>query len=222
MSWKDWLYIPKSDKIAILILLAIILVLLGANFYYSRTPDTKTIDFSEYIPEDYKEWQSQLHTKLEDEEKEISLKEVYHAPYSLPKMKSGKTIELNSADSNQLKTIPGIGSTFAKRIVNYRKSLGGYANLEQLNEVWGLDTHLFSTITPDLTINPQYDSLYINLDSFEQLLQHPYLNYKQATVIIDIRTRKGTIRSLNRLGLLEEFKKEDLRKLTPYANFRDK
>lgn len=222
MSWKDWLYIPKSDKVAILILLAIILLLLGINLCLSHRSQKMPTDFTEYIPEDYKAWQQQLHNKQKEEEHEVSNKEIYYPIYSLPKMKKGETIELNSADSNQLKTIPGIGSTFAKRIVNYRESLGGYANLEQLNEVWGLDTYLFSTIVPYLTIDPQYDSLYINLDSFEKLLHHPYLNYKQVTVIIDIRTRKGTIKSLNRLKLLEEFKKEDIQRLTPYANFKDK
>jgi competence protein ComEA len=53
--------------------------------------------------------------------------ENYYEPhqYSLhPKVI--KTLELNIADSLQLDNLPGIGPIFAKRIINYRKLLGGF------------------------------------------------------------------------------------------------
>ena len=44
----------------------------------------------------------------------------------LPKLKPGATIDLNTADTTLLKRVPGIGSSFARRIVKYRELLGGY------------------------------------------------------------------------------------------------
>lgn len=222
MNWKDWLYIPKSDKIAILVLLSVILILLGVKLFFIHRPKQLTKDMNEYIPADYKEWLQQLIEQQTADLKEIDNNTIDYTPYRLPKMRNGQTVEINTADSDQLKMIPGIGHTFANRIIKYREALGGYASLEQLNEVWGLDTHLYASITPYLTIDPQYDSLYINLDSFEKLKKHPYLSYKQVLAITDIRERKGNFKSLNRLMLLEEFKQRDIDKLKPYINFKEK
>ena len=77
MSWKDWLYIPKSDKVVILILLAIILLLLGINLCLSHRSQKIPTDFTEYIPEDYKAWQQQLHNK-QKEEKGLCQKKILH------------------------------------------------------------------------------------------------------------------------------------------------
>lgn len=218
MNWKDWLFIPKSDKIAIVSLSILIVILLGVHFTISQKP----IEENQItIPEDYIEWQAQLTEKKEEEKQTYFEKHYNHYNHYQPKLKLGQTIELNSSDTTQLKTIPGIGSGYANRIVNYRNSLGGFAHIEQLEEVWGMDTYLYSQITPYLTLDPKHDSIYINLDDFKELLKHPYLNYKQVLVIDDIRSRKGAIKSLNRLQLLDEFKKKDIERLKEYISFKE-
>ena len=220
MSWKDWLYIPKSDKIAIMVLLSVVFILLGVSFFLSFY-STKSEEISaDIIPADYKAWQQQLYKESDGGEEPTQPEKRYRQPYFQPKLNTGETIELNSADTSQLKTIPGIGSMFARRIVNYRESLGGYADIGQLNEVWGLDTYLFESIMPYLTLDPRHDSLRINTDSFAKLLGHPYLDYKQVQAITDLRERKGPIRSIKRLALLEEFKQKDIERLSMYASFR--
>lgn len=217
MNWKDWLYIPKSDKIAILALLTGIAILLIITFWIGLQPKDITPALTTHIPTQYQDWQKELNENINKEELEFDTPS-YNTHFQA-KMNKGQTIELNSADTNQLKTIPGIGSMFAHRIVKYREALGGYACIEQLNEVWGLDTYLYSSITPYLTLEPLHDSIFINTDSFQKLISHPYINYKQALAITDIRERKGTIKSIKRLMLLEEFKQEDIRRLSRYANF---
>lgn len=218
MKWKDWLHIPQSDKIAIVALSVLIIVAFIIYIIISNQPKEK-FDLSE--PKDYTKWKSQL-IENQEEEKEFYAKESkkYNKLYQ-PKMKIGESIELNSADTTQLKMIPGIGSGFANRIVNHRTALRGFIKMEQLEEVWGMDTYLYSQIVPYLTLKPHNDSIYINRESFEALLKHPYLNYKQVMVIDDIRTRKGAIRSLNRLALLDEFKKKDITRLKDYVSFKE-
>lgn len=223
MGWKDWLYISKSDKIAISGLIVIIMILIAITTYLSFDKrDKESINLASNEPESYKAWKEQLTEQIEVE-KQNYYKE-YNKNYSYyyqPKMKSGETLELNSADTTLLKTIPGIGSGFAHRIANYRTALGGYARIEQLNEVWGLDTYLYEQMIPYITLEPNHDSLYINKDGFDKLLKHPYLNYKQVQVITDIRKRKGAIKSINRLKLLEEFTRRDIEKLMLYISFAE-
>ena len=52
-----------------------------------------------------------------------------------PKLEEGQTVNLNTADTAQLKMVPGIGSYFARQIVNYRKRLGGFSTTAQLMEI---------------------------------------------------------------------------------------
>ena len=44
-------------------------------------------------------------------------------------------LDLNRADTAELKKIPGIGSGIARLIVNYRQRLGGFYQIEQLQEI---------------------------------------------------------------------------------------
>lgn len=222
MSWKDWLYIPKSDKIAIMALSAVILASILFSLVSNKKTNNQTVNLSDSIPQEYREWELKLYKNIEEEPIQYPTDKSNNNFTRQRKLKEGEKIELNSADTNQLKMIPGIGSMYAGRIVKYRNALGGYTSIEQLNEVWGLDTYLYSEVEPYFTLNVQHDSIHINTDDFDKLIKHPYLNYKQVTAIIDIRERKGSIKSMKRLALLEEFKKRDLERLTSYISFKDK
>ncbi|MEM9858315.1 MAG: helix-hairpin-helix domain-containing protein, partial [Bacteroidota bacterium] len=45
--------------------------------------------------------------------------------------------DINEADTTQLKQLKGIGSVFSRRILKYRKLLGGFVTSDQLSEVYG-------------------------------------------------------------------------------------
>ena len=51
------------------------------------------------------------------------------------KLSASESISLNKSDTADWKKVPGIGSSYAKRIVKYRALLGGYKSVEQLKEV---------------------------------------------------------------------------------------
>ncbi|MCC8147162.1 MAG: helix-hairpin-helix domain-containing protein [Bacteroidales bacterium] len=136
------------------------------------------------------------------------------------KMEAGEVIELNSADTTELKKIPGIGSGYARRIVNYRNILGGFYRMEQLQEVYGMHEELYEMIIPFIKIETdKINKISINTLSLDQLRAHPYINFYQAKIIIDIRKRNGRLRNIDELKLLEEFTEEDLLRLAPYLFF---
>lgn len=110
-------------------------------------------------------------------------------------------VDLNTADTTLLKRLPGIGSSFAKRIVEYREKLGGYCETVQLLEVYRMDTARYNEIKDYVKIDSLFapNKLKINSDSFKILLKHPYLEYDDVKKIVNYREQKGMIASWEQL-----------------------
>lgn len=135
------------------------------------------------------------------------------------KFPAGTVIELNQADTLTLKKIPGIGSTFARRIVSYRELLGGFYTVEQLAEVYGIDEERYNALHTWFKVDTTcIQPLRVNQLSFKELLRHPYLNTSQVRQIERLR-RKAPLQSWNDLILLEEFSAIDRQRLRPYLSF---
>jgi len=151
-------------------------------------------------------------------------------PDSLPasplrfQQKKDTVLNLNTADTAELQLICGIGRYTAKRIVEYRRKLGGYVSPEQLREltppVGGIDTiipHFFADVT---IVTP----LFINRLSTDALMRHAYLSFEQAKAIREYRQRKGPVRDETQLLSLKEknrplFTERDLERLRPYIRY---
>lgn len=132
------------------------------------------------------------------------------------KLKEGETIELNSADTTELRKVRGIGPYYARAIVRYRERLGGYYSTEQLKEIEGFPEEAL----PFLTVNTQaIRRLAINSLSQSQLRSHPYISFSQAKEIATYRRVKGYIRNAATLRMFKNFTNEDLEKLLPYVDF---
>ena len=132
------------------------------------------------------------------------------------KYPQGTLVDVNLADTTELKKIPGIGRGIAKAIVAYRERLGGFYSLEQLQEVKFVTPELLEWFKlEDVTLR----KLNINKEGLDGLRAHPYLNFYQAKVVVEYRKKRGKITSLSQLSLYEEFTEKDLLRLTPYVCF---
>ena len=135
------------------------------------------------------------------------------APSKYP---AGTVVDLNRADTNELKRIPGIGSALARRIADYRRQLGGYCRVEQLAEIRLDAQRLRPWFRVDTAAVRRID---LNNASLSALARHPYLNFYQARAIVDWRQRHGRLNDLKPLALCEEFTDADLRRLAHYVRF---
>ena len=63
-----------------------------------------------------------------------------------------KKIDINTATIPELDRLPGIGPVKAKSIVDYRKRIGGFNNLEQLKDVRGIGDKTFDAIKDSIYI----------------------------------------------------------------------
>ena len=112
--------------------------------------------------------------------------------------------------------MPGIGSYYARRIIEYRRRLGGYASIKQLDEIDGFPQDAKNYIRIGKKLN---NKLNINKMTFAQLRSHPYFNYYQAKAIVDYRRSYGPLKSLQDLNACPDFTDADLQRISPYVEF---
>lgn len=128
----------------------------------------------------------------------------------------GTVINLNRADTTELKKIPGIGSGIARLIVGYRQQLGGFYRIEQLTDIH-LDArqlHAWFEVNP-----ADIRRINLNRTSVERLCSHPYVNFYQAKALVEYRKKKGKLTSLKPFTLYEEFTEADLERIKHYVCF---
>ena len=134
------------------------------------------------------------------------------------KLSAGESVDLNTADTTLLQRVPGIGSYFARQIVNYRNRLGGFYSSRQLLEIDDFPQQALPFFKASGTPN----KLNVNQLTLNELKRHPYLNYYQARAIVDYRRLRGPLKSLDDLRLLRDFTPADMERLSHYAAFQPK
>lgn len=61
-------------------------------------------------------------------------------------------LDLNSATTDQLEQLPGVGEVLAARITEYRTTRGGFTTVDQLREVSGIGPRKFQEIKPKVRV----------------------------------------------------------------------
>jgi competence ComEA-like helix-hairpin-helix protein len=136
---------------------------------------------------------------------------------SSEQIRSKARIEINSADSVKLLDLNGIGPVFARRIIRYRQSLGGFAKISQLKEVYGMDSLRLSGFINQITLDTsRLNKMDVNRASFRELLAHPYLEYDHVKSMCRFRESKGILHSPGELWAAGALPDSLRVKLLPY------
>ena len=236
---REFFYLQKSDRKVILALLCVIVIALGIIFLTGGDNDTSnalvsadSIDNSvpskrhrdsfRHMP--YRERTVYVRTRVVYRDTTYQrghrLSDAEHdsvVAYYQQKIRKGEYVVLNTSDTTALKTVPGIGPYFARKIVQYGERLGGYVSVDQLDEIedFPLDAKDYLTI-----VNPSPRKLNLNRLSLNELKRHPYINYFQARAITDYRRLHGPLTSLDDLRLSKDFPQEAIDRLMPYVEFK--
>ena len=133
--------------------------------------------------------------------------------------KSNKMVDINTASADQLKSLKGIGPVLSKRIVKYRKKLGGFIDIRQLKEVYGLPDSTFIAIAMRLEISKEIQKIKINMASYKDLSSHPYINNNIASVIVKYRQMHSEYTDEGDLLNIKIIDQAFLNKIIPYISF---
>ncbi|MBS2100139.1 helix-hairpin-helix domain-containing protein [Carboxylicivirga linearis] len=103
-------------------------------------------------------------------------------------------IELNAADTAELRLLRGIGKVLARRIVYYRKKLGGFYNIDQLGEVEGISPIVINDNKEYIIVDTLLvQKVNINRASLKRMKDHPYMNFYQAKDIYEARNKSSVV-----------------------------
>lgn len=117
---KAYMNFTKAERYGIAGLLLVIMILLVVRVNMHRWVKPPAIDAKQVV----------IATR---QIKEVKQQEYAQKVKALP---VGKKINLNTADSLTLISLPGIGKGLSHRILKRRRELGCFANMEQVLEVY--------------------------------------------------------------------------------------
>ena len=165
-----------------------------------------------YYPKDLKHHQPQFPREYNSHEEKAAL------PRQQRKL---APINLNEADSAQLEALPGIGERLSARIIKYRDKLGGFHDVAQLKEVYGLQDTVFTSLASRVFVeaNSTVKKLDVNSCSYAEFRRHPYMGHAFAKSLVAFRQTHGEIQSLEELYQLVAVKKEEIDRMKPYFSF---
>lgn len=101
-------------------------------------------------------------------------------------------VDVNKADTADFIKLKGIGAFYAKTIIEYRTKLGGFYDIQQLKEAYGISPELFESLEMSLVLqNPNFRTININTATFKDLIRHPYIDKALTIEILNLRDDIG-------------------------------
>lgn len=131
-------------------------------------------------------------------------------------------LDLNHMDTTDLKKIRGIGSYYSTKLIDYRGKLGGFIHVDQLLEIYGVDTIVQNLIVKNTTLTPKVpEQININNADFDELIKHPYLDYKATIAILKYKKQHGPYENVEGLKKILILKDSVYLKVKPYLKVID-
>lgn len=126
--------------------------------------------------------------------------------------------DLNSATTEELQSVYGVGEKLAKRIISYRNLLQGFTYDEQLFEVYYLDIEIAQKVLKQFGVQekPLINKLNLNKATFKEILHLPYIDYALTQRIFNYKSEINKIENLEELKKIDSFPLEKFDRIALY------
>jgi DNA uptake protein ComE-like DNA-binding protein len=206
MKAKEYFIFTRRERSGIISLVILVLVIVVVPKFFDR-PKLVT----QQIPA--------IETRDTFKERSIAVHKKFEPPRHV--RKKVEPFDINTADTSAFIALPGIGSKLASRIVLFREKLGGFYDIRQIGEVYGLQDSVFKRISPMLKCSAyNIKKIDINTAEKETLKLHPYIRWQMANALVAYRDQHGSFHSAEDISKLENIDMEAVKKMMPYISFK--
>jgi len=144
-----------------------------------------------------------------------------YSKFNFPPKEKKIMLELNEASKEDFIRVYGIGEGLSDRILKEKEKLGGFVNMCQLNDIWGLSPEVLEKLGEQFKISriPTVKKININNSTLKELMQFPYFKYTLAKSIVTYRSMNGRIRNIEDLTKIKAFPIDKVEIIVLYLEF---
>jgi competence protein ComEA len=213
-TWKEALVFTRSERIGIIILIMLGILSLAYSYFLPDWISSKKINQFEkehaaellFAREENLKIDEEIpSTKYVEFQKDSTTNSGYYPKKKYSKeIKEFQPVNININEVTAQNLIKaGLEAEVAFRIIKFRDGLGGFYEIHQLKDVFGLSEIDYEKIKNNHVLNVnQIQKMNLNSATYEELNAHPFISEKLANQIIGFRTKFKAFES-----------KEDVQKL---------
>lgn len=126
--------------------------------------------------------------------------------------------DLNLVTAGELQAISGIGPVLSRRIVKFRKALGGFLHPSQLYDVYGLSPEVARRVVKAFPLKriPEVERIPLNTATMEELSSLLYITRGMAAALIARRDSLGPYKSMEELYLVKSLPRAKIERIALY------
>ena len=153
------------------------------------------------------------------------------APSSLKQLEKGtkalkiKTVrsvlDVNKATALDFQKVYGIGPVYSKRIVKFRAIFWGGVHMDQLQQVYGLDTIVVKALKASFSVQgtPVIRKISVNNASVYELQILPFFTKELAEKIVSERAKNGLFNDFEKISNILGLPEDKIEIIKLYLNF---
>lgn len=132
----------RKEALAVLILSATFLVGAGIRWFQSNQSKPAQKQF------DYSQSDSIYYSRGKTPPPTTNFRPLSTSSTPKTSRKANQTVNINSANKSQLMSLPGIGPSYADRIIEYRNTQGMFTSVEELSKIRGIGKKKLEKLRP--------------------------------------------------------------------------
>jgi DNA uptake protein ComE-like DNA-binding protein len=160
-----------------------------AYYVYDTYLSPSAVMMIENLPEEF----ITINKTIEPEVSPRALKQPKQLSKDLTSKAIKTVLDVNHANASDFQRVYGIGPVYSERIVKFRNSLGAFVHMDQLYQVYGLDSVVVKAIKASFSVQdtPVTHKISVNSASEYELQRLPFFTKELAEKIVRERATNG-------------------------------